>query len=435
MAKIVLEPVAPLEAIAALEARGAKFASSFDWRDHWQEAHATAFTVAKSTGFDILGDIYGAVHDALAQGDSFENFKEKLTPLLQKKGWWGRQLARDPATGEMKMVQLGSPRRLQIIFDTNLRVSYAAGDWARMQQTKKTLPYLRYVAVMDGLTRPEHAAWHDTVLHIDDPWWQTHYPPNGWNCRCTVQAMSKDDLEDYGLKISDKAPKGQDVPFTNVRTGQALTVPRGIDPGFGYNFGAASLDGNAARLFLEKATPMPPEITAEVMAASARVVVPALSEDFATWVGKVSGSKWKATGEIFPVGALSNKALDFMKLKGNATLSGVLTIQDADLLHMIRDTKRDPLAIDLISALPFYLANPRAILWEKRSGDLLYVLDLGDRQARSGKIVVQVGFIDKGRLPDGRRAKVVTNAIRSGRVFQPRDYSPADYEVIEGELK
>ena len=43
---------------------------------------------------------------------------------------------------------------------------------------------LRYVAVLDARTRPEHRAWHGLILPIDHPLWDTHYPPNGWGCRC-----------------------------------------------------------------------------------------------------------------------------------------------------------------------------------------------------------------------------------------------------------
>ncbi|MEZ5648636.1 MAG: phage minor head protein, partial [Alphaproteobacteria bacterium] len=341
MSKITLEPVPPEEAIAALRARGAKLSKTFDWRDMWQEAHATAFTVAKSTGFDILGDIYQAVDDALVKGTTFDDFKLKLTPILQKKGWWGQKLMKDPLSGRTRKVQLGSVRRLRIIFDTNLRTAYAAGTWARIQRSKKTRPYLRYVAVMDGRTRPEHQAWHDTVLPVDHEWWSKHYPPNGWNCRCTVQSLNNRDLKRYDLKVTEVPPSTKENPYTNPRNGEVVMVPQGIDPGFVYNPGAASIDGNAARLFLEKATPLPPQVTAEVMAESARVVVPALTRDFETWVDQVSQSNWKALGDIKPVGALSKPVIDYLALKKATPLSGVITLQDADLLHMVRDKKRD----------------------------------------------------------------------------------------------
>lgn len=39
--------------------------------------------------------------------------------------------------------------------------------------------------------RPEHAALDRVTLPIDDPFWQEYYPPNGWNCRCTVVQVRK----------------------------------------------------------------------------------------------------------------------------------------------------------------------------------------------------------------------------------------------------
>ena len=51
---------------------------SFDWRELWQEEHARQFTVAKSAGRDVLGDIFGAMQDAIAKGQSFDDFKKTL---------------------------------------------------------------------------------------------------------------------------------------------------------------------------------------------------------------------------------------------------------------------------------------------------------------------------------------------------------------------
>src|SRR5690606_4472693 len=102
-------------------------------------------------------------------------------------------------TGRMREVQLGSPNRLRTIYETNLRQAMAAGRWERIERTADRRPYLRYVAMQDGNTRDEHAQWHNTVLAWDDPWWQTHAPPNGWGCRCKIQQLSERDLARYGL--------------------------------------------------------------------------------------------------------------------------------------------------------------------------------------------------------------------------------------------
>lgn len=100
------------------------------------------------------------------------------------------------------MAQLGSPRRLRIIYDTNLRMNHAAGEWAKIQRTKQFAPFLRYVAILDGRTRPLHRGWHGTILPVDHAFWKTHYPPNGWRCRCTVQQLSQMDLDDFGYQVS-----------------------------------------------------------------------------------------------------------------------------------------------------------------------------------------------------------------------------------------
>ena len=224
----------PVEAVEHFRAKGYVF--GFDWRDVDAAMHARAFTVAKAMRQDILEDIREAVDEAIAEGATFRQFQQRLEPVLRKKGWWGRRDMADPLTGEVRSVQLGSARRLRIIFDTNLRTSYAYGRWERIQRLRQAMPYLRYVSVLDARTRPEHAAWHGTVLPVDHPFWETHYPPNGWNCRCTVMQLSQRDLERYGWEVSPD-PAIQTAPWHNERTGEIVQVPRGIDPGFQHNVG------------------------------------------------------------------------------------------------------------------------------------------------------------------------------------------------------
>jgi SPP1 gp7 family putative phage head morphogenesis protein len=74
----------------------------------------------------------------------------------------------------------------------NLAVSSSqmATKWKGFESQKDDYD-LVYKAVNDKRTRPEHAAIDGVVEPVDSPFWNTHYPPNGWNCRCTVYQVEK----------------------------------------------------------------------------------------------------------------------------------------------------------------------------------------------------------------------------------------------------
>lgn len=50
---------------------------------------------------------------------------------------------------------------------------------------------LQYRTAHDGKVRPAHAALHGVTLPVTDSFWEEYYPPNGWNCRCTVVQVRK----------------------------------------------------------------------------------------------------------------------------------------------------------------------------------------------------------------------------------------------------
>lgn len=192
---IGLEPAA---AIRYFEQKGHRI--SWNWQDTWQEANARAFTVAKVAKLDVLSDIRGAVSQALKEGKTERWFENQLTPVLQAKGWWGRQTVVD-GSGAESVVQLGSPRRLQTIYRTNLSTAYMAGRYEQLVKNASSRPYFQYVAVLDRKTRPSHAAMHGRVFAWDDPIWSTHWPPCAFNCRCRVRALSERNVRDRGLEV------------------------------------------------------------------------------------------------------------------------------------------------------------------------------------------------------------------------------------------
>lgn len=292
----------PERALDFFRAKGLQ--ASFDWRDMQRQEHDRAFTVAKLLDMDLLADVQTAVDQALADGKTFAEFRDQLTPLLQARGWWGTQEMTDPETGEQRLVQLGSARRLQIIYDTNLSTSYAAGHWQSIVANAKNAPYLLYNAVDDDRTREQHRAWDNTVLRWDDAWWQTHYPPNGWRCRCSVIQLSERDLRKLGKSGPDKAPSSPTREWLNPRTKEVRQIPEGIDPGWDYHPGRSRQQAllETASSKLQSA---PPALAREALRSMA-------AETLANWMAQPEG--------VFPLALL--EAADAELIGSQTTVVG-----------------------------------------------------------------------------------------------------------------
>lgn len=162
-----------------------------------KQAHDKAFTVAKVTRMDLLNDIHKSLVDALKTGKNFEAWKKSIIPTLEKKGWWGTQEITNPKTGEIKKVIINS-NRLKKIYTINTRVAYQKQRYEEMMKLPLSTYWMYRSALLEN-TRDSHRKLHGSVFHRDHEFWQENYPPNDWNCKCTVTAHSKKDIEKRGL--------------------------------------------------------------------------------------------------------------------------------------------------------------------------------------------------------------------------------------------
>ncbi len=78
---------------------------------------------------------------------------------------------------------------LQAEYSTAVASAQMAVQWNDFQRQKEDFPNLMYVTAGDERVRKAHAALDGVTLPIDDPFWQTWFPPNGWRCRCDVQQV------------------------------------------------------------------------------------------------------------------------------------------------------------------------------------------------------------------------------------------------------
>lgn len=191
-----------------------------------KSAHDRAFVVAGATKADLLADFHSAVDDAIAQGKSVKWFKKEFASIVQKHGWEGW-------TGSDTLS--GRDWRARVIYNTNIRSSYNAGRYAQLTDPDllKTRPMWQYHH-NDTVAhpRPLHQSWDGAVLPYDDPWWDTHFTPNGWGCRCYITAERP------------SAYKGHPAPDDGTwektdRNGVVHTIPKGVDYGWDYKPGAS----------------------------------------------------------------------------------------------------------------------------------------------------------------------------------------------------
>jgi len=185
--------------------------------------------VAGAMDEDILADLRAAVDKAITSGITLQTFRKEFDSIVQTYGW---------------QYKGGRDWRSRIIYDTNLRAAYTAGRWRGL--VKGEFPYLQYHhAPWVKEPRPMHLHWNGLILPFDDPWWDTHAPPNGFGCQCWIDGVSSGGLRALGKAWPDVRPNDGTYGWLDKNTGRVHEIPRGIDPGWDYNVGKAWLEGRA----------------------------------------------------------------------------------------------------------------------------------------------------------------------------------------------
>ncbi|WP_087022435.1 phage minor head protein [Thaumasiovibrio subtropicus] len=188
------------------------------WADIWVNAHNRAFTIAGAMQDDLLADFRSAVDKAISEGKSLGWFKQQFDHITAHHGW---------------QYKGNRDWRANVIYETNIRQSYTAGREQQIDALKGTRPYGIYKHSGSENPRHDHLKWHNLVLPLDDPWWQTHSPINGYGCACKKFTLSEADLKRMGLKVG-KAPAIETYEWIDKATGELHHIPKGIDPGFDY---------------------------------------------------------------------------------------------------------------------------------------------------------------------------------------------------------
>lgn len=152
-----------------------------------------AFAVAGIEQMDVLKRLRDTIAK-LPEGMSWDEAKRDLASGIS------------PFTGgDMKVARAKAEMQLKI----HGFQAYAVARHQQQMETADIFPYWKYVTVGDSRVRAAHAALDGKVLRADDPWWQTHYPPWDWGCRCIVEQLDEEDAEAAGISTHAEMPTPQ----------------------------------------------------------------------------------------------------------------------------------------------------------------------------------------------------------------------------------
>ena len=177
------------DAIALLKGKPAFARDAFD--KLLPELKARAITVS---GIESLKTIE-RVRDEIATlpaGEDWDTAKGRIVDLL----------AEDLGDG--------AERRAELLLRTHGFQAYQAATWETGMADPDTTHW-QYLATEDDHVRDSHLALNGITLPKDDPFWEDHFPPWDWGCRCRVRPMNPDLVDVERAADEARPPEGRNV--------------------------------------------------------------------------------------------------------------------------------------------------------------------------------------------------------------------------------
>lgn len=436
----------------------------WNWHDTLAHQHAESFVIAKMAQADMLTYMHDSLVRAQREGWSFGRWNRDVVPQLQRDGWWGKKEQLNPKTGKMEMVQLGSPARMRTIFNTQMRTAMMAGHYNNLMAARELRPLWRYVAVLDKKTRPSHGALSNLVFPWDHPFWNSHFPPNGWGCRCTVVSETDRSLERLTSEIKrrnqnlmpgqavENVPEmvgASEVPTISTDTlPHSGPLPKGVhrkevpaatfrgvrpDPGWSHNPGQR-LWANETML-ASRIKRMPPKLAESVLNAMAKSNYSpwsAFLETVKQQIGMTKGVQYQSGSggsPLFAIHWMDSELLGSLQKSLGAQLEPILATDLESAYHGIRAGKNTRLASgsrlvpqEAYQALPMHLKSASVFLdaneagvvvfaspLESQGGDLMKTVFRLDPKTNTLKLVT-TGQVKPNAFADAKRWNLVRGA-------------------------
>lgn len=163
----------------------------------YSSGHVVAFAraVEQTVTEKVQSLIIQGMREGWAEGESGSTINVEVAKLVEASETWTDSYSR-------------------MVFRTNVSTAVNAGRFRQAQDpdVAHVVPAMRFDAVGDSDTRPNHGAADGRIWSTTNPVWHRLAPPLGYNCRCGASLVTRPELERMGRIRADGSVIDDAVP-------------------------------------------------------------------------------------------------------------------------------------------------------------------------------------------------------------------------------
>lgn len=157
----------------------------------------------------------------------FDNIRRNLIKTSAYKSYWQTKQLNDSLSGKIdkKPEQINNDFNVQYMrteYVHTIRSARMTQRWQEFEANKHVYPYLEYMPSTAAEPRMEHQKLNGIIKHVDDPFWDTWLPPNGWGCKCSVRPVrNNNDAKPLPADMPPMPPKA--MQHNPAKTGEIFS--------------------------------------------------------------------------------------------------------------------------------------------------------------------------------------------------------------------
>jgi SPP1 gp7 family putative phage head morphogenesis protein len=255
--------------------------------------------------------------------------------------------------------------------------------------------YLQYRTVGDKRVRRTHRMLHNITLPIESPFWDKYFPPNGWNCRCTVVQVRKGKYplsdEQEAVNLGSQATAGKYQEMFMFNPGKRMTTFPAYN---GYTLRKCNqCDYRPDKMKLAADIPDNEVCRAcRLLQESHLAEIHSATEGIRSIIRRLENGYPK--GDAVRIGRLPEDVKGFVRKKGIEPITDEIYMTDKQIHHALRSAKQKAgkaVTAEQLAALPSLL-NDCEVYWDEKAGNIQFITR---QDGKVQKFVASLNYVAK----------------------------------------